>query len=94
MEGITSGHQGDETFVAEPGERYPAVATAYFTVAPEKFNSPNLAEMRRKLGEVGIFAGRTPIEGWPDMEFQMGNVVFRGEQAIMRKVQDLVDKRR
>lgn len=94
MKEIIKWQQGDESFVAETEERYPAVATAYFTVAPEKFNSPSLAEMRRKLGEVGIFAGRTPVEGWPDMEFQMGSAVFRGESMIEQKVQEIVDTRR
>ena len=61
--------------------KYP-VAVANFTLAPEQFNSPRVEEMQRRLGAVGVYSSRTPVEGWADIELELDDVTYYGEDRI------------
>jgi hypothetical protein len=58
------------------------MAIANFTLAPEQFDSPRVEEMQRQLGVVGVYSSRTPIEGWADIELELDDVTYYGEENV------------
>lgn len=58
------------------------MAVANFTLAPEQFDSPRVEEMQRRLGAVGVYSSRTPVEGWAEIELELDDVTYYGQDRV------------
>jgi hypothetical protein len=68
------------------------VAVANFTLAPEQFDSPRIQDMQRRLGAAGVYSSRTPVEGWADIELELDDVTYYGEDRIENGIQAYVSQ--